>query len=421
MGFEIERARVAERLPMNAHPINKPVDDHSVVIARPASRPFPSIWTLPRTILADWAYPAAAKRDLRLDVLRGFAVVVMIVDHFGGASWLYLVTGGNAFFVSGAEAFIFISGLVVGMVYGAIALKQGVWTAQWKALQRAWTLYKLNFVLTLLFAAVSITFGFDWAKDIKVGNPLVFVFDVATLRQTMYLTDIPLLYTLLMVLAAGGLWLLVKGHTKLLLAGSGLLWLAFQLDQVQVPWPIIGNTTFNLAAWQFLFFIARAVGYHRDALTKKLNALPRLPYLVLTGVLVVWMVHLYQTNGAVFGRLMPGLDTHAFMSALFLKSALAPGRLIASAILFQFAYLAATLFWKPIWSAIGWFLLPLGQNSLYAYTMHVVVIGLFYIAFQFLPAHVQTMGTINTTLQLFVILGVWAMVQKKFMFSVVPR
>ncbi len=395
--------------------------DDSVVIARPASRTFPNLWTLPRSIHLDWAYPALAKRDLRLDVLRGFAVVVMIVDHFGGASWLYLITGGNSFFVSGAEAFIFISGLVVGMVYGGIALKQGIWAAQLKALQRALTLYKLNFVLTILFAAVSIHFGFDWAKSIKIDNPLVFAFDVATLRQTMYLTDIPLLYTLLMVLAAGGLWMLVKGHTKLLLLGSTLLWFAFQLDQVAVPWPIIGNTTFNLAAWQLLFFVAMAVGYHRQTLTEKLSQLPRLPYLAFTGILVIWMVHLYQTNGAIFARMIPGLDTQAFMSALFLKSALAPGRLIASAILFQFAYLALTVFWKPIWNTLGWFLLPLGQNSLYAYTMHVVMIGAFYVAFQFLPSNIQAIGTINTSLQLLVILGVWAMIQKQFMFNIVPR
>src|SRR5512135_1622248 len=217
----------------------QPSVSRAAVVSR-TTRTFPNVWTLPRSLLTDWSYVAVDKRDLRLDLLRGFAVVVMVVDHFGGSSWLYLITGGNGFFVSGAEAFIFISGLVVGMVYGGIALKQGIWAAQLKALQRAWTLYKLNFVLTLLFAAVSIHFGLDWAKSIQIDNPLVFAFNVATLRETMYLADIPLLYTLLMVLAAGGLWLLVKGHTKILLLGSAVLWFAFQIDQVAMPWPIIG-------------------------------------------------------------------------------------------------------------------------------------------------------------------------------------
>ena len=87
------------------------------------------VWALPRSITLDWSYAALDKRDLRLDLLRGFAVMVMVIDHFGGSSWLYLITGGNNFFVSGAEAFVFISGFVVGMVYGGIALKQGLKTA----------------------------------------------------------------------------------------------------------------------------------------------------------------------------------------------------------------------------------------------------------------------------------------------------
>src|SRR5512135_429105 len=221
----------------------QPSVSRAAVVSR-TTRTFPNVWTLPRSLLTDWSYVAVDKRDLRLDLLRGFAVVVMVVDHFGGSSWLYLITGGNGFFVSGAEAFIFISGLVVGMVYGGIALKAGLRAAQAKALQRAWTLYKLTVVLTLLFAALSVNFGLDWAKDLNIANPLLFAFNVATLRQTMYLTDIPLMYTLLMVAAAGGLWLLYKGHSGLLLAGSGALWLAFQLvpARMQVPWPVDGNT-----------------------------------------------------------------------------------------------------------------------------------------------------------------------------------
>ncbi len=405
---------------MNKQATRSTVAD-TAVAAQTAPRIWPNLWTLPRSILVDWAYPAADKRDLRLDVLRGFAVIVMVVDHFGGSSWLYLVTGGNAFFVSGAEAFIFISGLVVGMVYGAIALKQGIWVAQKKALQRAWTLYKLTIVLTLLFAAFSLSAGLDWAKDMQVGNPLIFAVNIATLRQTMYLTDVPLMYTLMMVGAALGLWLLYKGHTKWLIAGSSALWLAFQLDGVQVPWPVDGNTTFNFAAWQFLFFVAMAIGYHRKTLTEKLSQMPRWPYLLFSGLLVLWLVQFYDTNGAFLARIWPGLDTHAFVASFFLKSSLAGGRLIASFIVFQFAYLAATLFWKPIWSALGWLLLPLGQNALYAYTMHVVIIGAFYVIFPHLPVNLQAMGTVNTSLQLLVILGLWSMIQRQFLFRVIPR
>lgn len=400
----------------------QPIASSAAVVSR-TIRTFPNLLTLPRSIHLDWSYVALDKRDLRLDLLRGFAVLVMVVDHFGGSSWLYLITGGNGFFVSGAEAFIFISGLVVGMVYGGMALKTGIRAAQTKALQRAWTLYKLTVVLTLLFAALSVTCSLEWAKDLNITDPLTFAFNVATLRQTMYLTDIPLMYTLLMVAAAGGLWLLYKGHSGLLLAGSGALWLAFQLvpARMQVPWPVDGNTTFNFAAWQLLFFFAMVIGYHRDAITRKLSAMPRLPYLMFSGLLMVWLVRLYSTHGDLLSRLMPEAYVQQFMQEFFLKSSLAPGRLIASFIVFQFAYLAVTLWWKPIWSALGWLLMPLGQNALYAYTMHVVVIGLFYVALPHLSVNVTTMGTLNTSLQLLTVLAIWGMIQRQFLFRIVPR
>jgi hypothetical protein len=380
-------------------------------------------WTLPRSLTLDWAYAVADKRDWRLDLLRGFAVFAMVVDHLGGASWLYLVTGGNTFYVSAAEAFIFISGLVVGMVYGGIALKEGLQAAQIKALKRALTLYKLTVALTLLFAGFSLFFHLPWAQDSQIGDPLTFVLEVVALHQTMYLTDIPLMYTFLMLAAPIGLGLLVKQRTGLLVVGSSALWLGSQLfpGQVQVPWRLAGSTAFNLAAWQLLFFVAMAIGYHRETLTKKLNGLPRGSYWLFAGLLVLWLIQLHDTGGAFLTRLVPGLDAHAWLSEFFLKSTLAPGRLIASFVVFQFAYLTATLFWKPIQALLGWFLMPLGQNSLYSYTMHVAVIALLCSVLPHLPGNVTTLGTVNTSLQLLATLAIWAMIQRRFLFKIVPR
>lgn len=75
-------------------------------------------WHSPRPVewVKAWSY-GGGKRDLRIDLLRGVAVFSMIVGHIGGwSSWLNPITGGNAFIVSSAEPFVFISGLVMGMV-----------------------------------------------------------------------------------------------------------------------------------------------------------------------------------------------------------------------------------------------------------------------------------------------------------------
>lgn len=173
----------------------------------------PWYWGLYRSPARQWAYDSRDKRDLRLDLLRGFAVFMMIVDHFGGSSWLYLLTGGNAFYTSGAEAFVFLSGLVIGTVYGSLALAEGLRAAQSKAILRAFTLYKLAVILTLLFAAYSIYAGLPWSHDLVITSPLNFILSVLTLHQTMYLTDIPLMYSLLLMATPIGLWL-PKGRTS---------------------------------------------------------------------------------------------------------------------------------------------------------------------------------------------------------------
>ncbi len=379
------------------------------------ARSLPDLWGQRRWLSLDWAYALNDKRDLRLDLLRGFAVFAMIADHLGGASWLYLVTGGNAFFTSGAEAFVFISGFVVGVVYGGIALKEGLQAAQVKVLRRAWTLYGLTVVLTLAFAAVSLFFNLPWAQGLTIGDLLTFAFNVATLQQTMYLVDILLTYTFLMLAAPIGLGLLVKGRTRWLVAGSSALWLASQLfpTQIQVPWQITGGGAFQLSAWQLLFFVAMAMGFHRDALTKKLNSIPRVPYLILSGLLLLWLVQFRRGDDS----LLTGISSSGF----FLKSILAPGRLIASFILFQFTYLLATLLWKPIQATVGWLLRPLGQNALYGYTMHIAVIALFNIALARLPEGVPTSATDFTALQLLAVLAIRAMIRRRFLFKIVPR
>lgn len=383
--------------------------------------PYLSVWW--RYINIYWRYPSWEKRDQRLDLLRGFAVIVMVVDHFGGSSWLYLITGNNSFFTSGAEAFVLISGMVVGMVYGAIALRDGLRAAIVKSLGRAWTLYKLTIVLTIGFAIISEILDLPWAKGYEIGNPLLFVFNVMILHQTYYLADIPLMYTILMAVSPIGLWLLVKHHTKLLLVGSLIVWVGFQIVNVNniIIWPTIGNTTFHPAAWQLIFFYSMAVGFHRDTLWKLFRRIPRWPAFLISTALFLALLHLYTTDLKTLAAQYPNLDMQAITTALFSKSDVGPGRIVATVVVFQFAYLLLSRFWTPLHAIFGWLLAPLGQNSLYSYTMHVVIIGGFYILLPYLPGHLTERGLVNTSLQLGVLLSLWWLIRRQFGFDVVPR
>ena len=108
----------------------------------------------------------AGKRDLRIDLLRGFCVFVMIVDHIGGeASWLYVLTGGNQFIVSAAEGFVLLSGFSMGMVHHLTIRRSGVRAMLGKVFGRVWLLYLLTVTLTITFATVSSLLDTPWAAE----------------------------------------------------------------------------------------------------------------------------------------------------------------------------------------------------------------------------------------------------------------
>lgn len=361
-----------------------------------------------------WYYPGGRGRDLRLDYLRGFAVFAMIVDHLGSASWFHPLTGGNSFFVSAAEGFVFISGLLVGIVYGDRMRREGWPAAARKALARAWTLYTLTVPLTLLFVAGIFAFNLPFASWYTIDSPWPLVISVLTLQRTFVFADIPLLYTQLLLLTPLGLALLQRRLTGVMLGISAGLWGAYQaapdvLDRF--PWPIEGNAIFHIASWQLLFMIALAIGYHREAIHGWFYNRPR------------WWMYMALAGGfAVLLYLYPQVNLDDSLGQmLFDKSRLGPGRLLSAAVVFPFFYLTLTLFWAPLHGLFGWLLNPLGENSLYSYTLHIFWLVVFYALLPVLSGDPEGNIALNSVLQVVAVLLTRAAIQNRVLFRLIPR
>lgn len=360
-----------------------------------------------------WRY-TDAKRDLRIDFLRGFAVLAMVADHLGGdPSWLYNITGGNRFLFSAAEAFVFISGLVMGIVYCGLIAKQGIGPAMWKAMRRAGSLYLLTVTLTFVFITISYMLHLPWVAGVKVTDPLTRVIERLTLHRAFYLTDVLLLYTLLIAVAPLAFLLIVNKRTPVLLAGSWMVWAAYQRwpEQVSVPWNIEDNSVFHLAAWQVLFFTGLVAGYHRERIAGWARRIPTGPYLALLTGLCTGLIWFHRHSAAIFSRLSPDGDPAVLTQRYFDKADVRIGRLIAFAVFFQFALLLTTIAWRPLLKAFGWFLLPLGQSALLAYSAHLFVIALFTHYVPRIPALRNTSALANTVVQLVGIALVYAVVR----------
>lgn len=366
-------------------------------------------WLRPMISLAwpanAWRY-RGDKRDLRLDLLRGFAVIAMVADHIGGErSWLYAITGGDAFFISAAEVFVFISGLLMGIIYAGVIARQGLGAALMKSLQRAWTLYLMTVSLTLTLMALSTQVGLGWGSGATDTNWPDLIISVLTLHRTFYLTDILLLYTLLVAAAVPVFVLLARARTTHVLAGSWGLWLLWQLapQHAQFPWSIADNSVFNFPAWQALFVTAMAMGYHRQRLEPYLVGVSKHMVLGMSGAFVAIVIAVHV------GLLLPSLGSHAVIfDHLFSKLDLRIGRLLVFAGFFTFAFTLVTVAWEPIRRALGWLLLPLGQDALSAYILHLFVVAL---AMKVRPLVFETTLATpleNTLFQLTGIAFIWA-------------
>jgi hypothetical protein len=345
---------------------------------------------------------------MRLDLLRGFCVVVMVADHIGGErSWVYVVTGGNRFFTSAAEGFVLISGIVMGTVYMNVIRREGMNAMLRKILKRAGFLYLLTVSLTILFALVSYLMNSAWSLAITPARPLEFVLSVGTLHRSYPVTDVLLLYTLLVLAAPPLLYLLGTGRTKIALAGAWGLWLLWQVSpaDVQFPWNVVDGG-FPFAAWQLPFAMGVIIGYHRDRIARALTSRARAAIVIGGALLSLVLIVAFQLTIADRASDQPSALAWLLSSDLvFGKNDLRPGRLLALLGVASFAYTLVTVLWVPIRRALGWLFLPLGQRSLGAYGIHLFVLALS----DSWIGDLLRIGTDNTLLQMVSIVIIWAL------------
>ncbi|MBI2324137.1 MAG: OpgC domain-containing protein [Chloroflexi bacterium] len=324
--------------------------------------------------MTSWRYErstdARGKRDLRIDLLRGFCVFVMIVDHVGGEdSWLYVLTGGNRFFVSAAEGFVLLSGISMGLAHRRVIDGTGVRAMLEKVFGRAWLLYALTVILTITFAAASSALGTPWSvQATPASSGGAFALSVLTFQRSYSLTDVLLLYTLLVLAAAPALWLIARGHTVLVLGSSAALWAAAQVWPRGVPTPwVVVDGGFPFAAWQLLFFGGLVAGFHRQRLEHWLA--PR--RLIVMGIAVVAALIAAQSIAQGLG-LATAVDTHQL---LFDKNDARIGRVLALGAAASFAFAFVTLAWTPLRRSTGWLFLRFGHHALFAYAVQLFVVA----------------------------------------------
>jgi hypothetical protein len=202
-------------------------------------------------------------RDLRLDMFRGLALVMIYINHVPGTvfeRW----TSRNFGFSDAAEAFVLMSGIAAGLAYSRRFEIEPLWAATARVWARARYLYFVHIAMTVIclgiFAFAAKVFGlYEMLGRNNVAplfrDPLGVMIGIPTLlHQLGYLNILPLYSVLL--LAAPFAILVGLRRPALLLYGSVALWALAAHFRWNIPaYPNPGGWFFSPFTWQLLFVV----------------------------------------------------------------------------------------------------------------------------------------------------------------------
>ncbi len=330
-----------------------------------------------------------SRRIITLDLLRGYFLWVILIDHIYRFPALFEVfTGKGLLWASAADGFFIESGILVGFLRGR-EVRANNFMLAWKRLWlRALVLYGWSVGLTLLFTALAI-----WLPNqpgIKAGAEhlpfLQLLWRSLTFQYSYGWTDFLPYYTMYMIFAPLALWLMSKKQAWLVIATSLTIWL------------MRGHNPF--LAWQVLFFIGLTGGYYFSDWEKLWGGLTQLAqrwlrWSVVAGAFIIlvtnlWVKHFYGYEGG-------------WLTQWFDKWTLAPGHLVVALIWFAGLYLLVRSLEPVFTKIVGWLLLPAGRNSLATYISQSFVL----VSLNLLLPYPSNNLWINFTINLVAITVVW--------------
>jgi hypothetical protein len=205
----------------------------------------------------------ASRRDPRIDVLRGIALLMIFVDHIPGDA-LGFVTLHNFGFADAAEVFVLLAGMSSMLAYGRIFEREGAVGGLRRIIWRCARIYlfQIGLLLTTIAVVLAWTTHFQLAPTLVapiLNAPLSGIAHALTLQAVPgYLDILPLYLVLLAVFPL--VYLGLRLNAGLALGVSAAIWLAVNLDHnLNLPnWMNGEHWFFNPFAWQFLFTIGAA-------------------------------------------------------------------------------------------------------------------------------------------------------------------
>lgn len=343
-----------------------------------------------------------------LDLLRGFFIVTIICDHLSRWPSIFGVLSGKALlWVTAAEGFVIISGLLVGYIRGYKAKAVELKTIAKKLWYRAFTLYLWAVIGSVVYTIIlwyAPLVGGAPSPEIAQGDWVSLILRSLILDYTFIWVYFLKLYALFLAVAPLAIWLLRKGQawSVVLLSFIGLA----------IGW----MTRSEVLQWQFIFFIPVVAGYYMPTIQgwwQKMSPVKRasLTIAIITATIATIVLSYIGVYHPLSSSVLDTMTVSAFAkdSISLLRAATAFLWFTAFVLLFTYSQ-------KFIQRWFGWLLMPIGTHSLTAYIVHgaaiIIISALFVSTDNFIG---------NTLLDIFAILIVLAIVKIPGINRVIPR
>jgi len=366
-------------------------------------------------------------------------MLLVIIVHMEYFSLLSMFAWERIGYVSSAEGFVALSGIVLGIVYKKRLLREGFKSSALKLWKRSFQLYRVNLFVILSIALLGEfpfinTFEVTHWAPITAKDQIYHLYPPETatwieiIQQALLLDIGPHqfrvigLYVGLIAISPLVLYALYRQKTILVIAVScSLLWINQSL-QIRITGAAF-EWAFPTLTWQFLFINGMVVGYHNEKILEYISGRKNKALILFASFVCLTFLFLALNNpNAVFWpwhtfSSIDSADQHKIYMAWFQKSTLGLGRIFNIIALFIVFYYALSHYWRPINKALGWLLIPLGQASLYVFILHIY----FIILVSSTSLEEYDSFFVNTAIHATTILIIWAMVKRQVLFRIIPR
>lgn len=363
-----------------------------------------------------------SSRITTFDLMRGYFLIAIAINHLNyslGAAGLLTMRG--ELFVSSAEGFFLLSGLILGLVRGAKLVQKPFKFVATLLLQRSAQLYATYVVATLLFTFIG--WLFIDAAGLKPGIMAAgtsiwdVIWQTLTFQYLYGWVDYLRLYIIFILCSPIVMWLLRKGKWWIVLATSLAVW----LFAPQPDWPTSVYT--QPQNWQVIFFGGMIIGYHWKQLAAFWTSRSKMVRVTTVSVLATVAVTTLALNIflAFGGKISPeiyntvGPLRESLRQPYFDKENMPWVRLLLFLVWFWATFALFRRFETQLTKWLGWLLLPLGTNSLYTYVVSGFIIF-------FVHLYIPSGGRVfNTIVLIGMIAVVWLMIRYKILMKIIPR